>query len=65
MSKQERQELTGREKQLVEFMRQLGWGEILLRVEDGQPVLIYEAIRTYKLIDKESKTTRTRVWRAE
>lgn len=65
MSKQNHQELTGREKQLLEFIRQLGWGEIMLRVEDGQPILICEAIRTHKLMDKEVPTTKTRVWRSE
>lgn len=43
------QSLTNREKQLVLFMRELGWGEVRVRVENGQPVLIYEAIKTVKL----------------
>lgn len=42
-------EITNREKQLVLFIRQLGWGEVKIRVENGQPVVIYEAIRTCKL----------------
>ena len=41
--------LTNREKQLILFLRQLEWGEVRVRVENGQPVLIYEAIRTMKL----------------
>ncbi|MGB9846738.1 MAG: hypothetical protein ACPLRH_04435 [Desulfotomaculales bacterium] len=41
--------LTNREKQLIIFMRELGWGEVRIRVENGQPVLIYEAIKTVKL----------------
>lgn len=41
--------LTNREKQLIQFIRELGWGEAKIRVENGQPVLIYEAIRTFKL----------------
>ncbi len=41
--------LTNREKQLILFMRELGWGEVRIRVENGQPVLIYEAIKTVKL----------------
>lgn len=41
--------LTNREKQLILFMRELGWGEVRVRVENGQPVLIYEAIKTVKL----------------
>ncbi len=45
--------LTNREKQLIRFLRQLGWGEVRLRVENGQPVLIYEAIRTMKLVEDE------------
>ncbi|MEW6275540.1 MAG: hypothetical protein AB1556_10590 [Bacillota bacterium] len=43
------QSLTNREKQLILFMRELGWGEVRVRVENGQPVLIYEAIKTVKL----------------
>ncbi|WP_035106247.1 hypothetical protein [Desulfovirgula thermocuniculi] len=46
--------LTKRELQLIRFIRQLGWGEIRLRVENGQPVLIYEAIRTVKLEEEET-----------
>ncbi|MBE0466835.1 MAG: hypothetical protein IBX71_06380 [Candidatus Desulforudis sp.] len=60
--------LTEREKRLLEFMRRLGWGEVLLRIEEGQPVLIREAIRTYKLVDEEKANKRrtaprVRVWR--
>lgn len=43
------QGLTNRERQLIQFIRELGWGEVRLRVENGQPVLIYEAIKTVKL----------------
>ncbi|WP_027355720.1 MULTISPECIES: hypothetical protein [Desulfofundulus] len=43
------QSFTNREVQLIKFIRQLGWGEVRLRVENGQPVLIYEAIKTVKL----------------
>lgn len=42
-------DLTNRERLLIMFIRQLGWGEVKIRVENGQPVLIQEAIRTYKL----------------
>lgn len=42
-------ELTRREEQVILFIRQLGWGEVKIRVENGQPVLIYEAIRTVRL----------------
>jgi len=41
--------LNNREKQLIKFIRELGWGEVKVRVENGTPVLIYEAIRTFKL----------------
>ncbi|MCL6636111.1 MAG: DUF2292 domain-containing protein [Peptococcaceae bacterium] len=43
------QGLTNREMQLIKFIRELGWGEVRLQVQNGQPVLIYEAIRTVKL----------------
>lgn len=43
--------LTEKEKQLILFIRELGWGDIKIRVENGQPVLIYEAIKTIKLED--------------
>jgi hypothetical protein len=43
--------LSGRERQLLHFTRQLGWGEVRIRIENGQPVLIYEAIKTLKLDD--------------
>jgi len=41
--------LTNREKQLIRFLRQLEWGEVRVRVENGQPVLIYEVLKTQKL----------------
>jgi hypothetical protein len=41
--------LSSREKQIIQFIRELGWGDIKIRVENGQPVLIYEAIKTVKL----------------
>jgi len=44
--------LTYKEKQLVRFIRELGWGDMKIRVENGQPVLIYEAVRTIRLEDK-------------
>lgn len=44
--------LTHKEKQLVRFIRELGWGDMKIRVENGQPVLIYEAVRTIRLDDK-------------
>lgn len=44
--------LSSREKQIIQFIRELGWGDIKIRVENGQPVLIYEAIKTIKLEDQ-------------
>ncbi len=44
--------LTNREKQLIRFLRHLEFGEIRIRVENGQPVLIYEAIKNCKLEEK-------------
>lgn len=41
--------LSSREKQIIQFIRELGWGDMKIRVENGQPVLIYEAIKTIKL----------------
>jgi len=43
--------LSHRERKLILFLRQLGWGEVRIRVENGQPVLIYEAIKTFRLED--------------
>ncbi|MBU4532681.1 MAG: hypothetical protein KJ650_03435 [Firmicutes bacterium] len=51
--------LSHREQQLLYFIRQLGWGDVRIRIENGQPVVIYEAIKTLKLddasIDRSSK----------
>jgi hypothetical protein len=44
--------LTNKEKQLILFIRELGWGDMKIRVENGQPVLIYEAVKTIRLEDK-------------
>jgi len=41
--------LSNREKQIIQFIREMGWGDLKIRVENGQPVLIYEAIKTIKL----------------
>ena len=43
--------LSNREKQIIQFIREMGWGDIKIRVENGQPVLIYEAVKTIKLED--------------
>lgn len=42
-------ELTNREKQLLAFLRQLKSGEVKIRVENGQPVVVYESISSKKL----------------
>lgn len=44
-------ELTGRERQLLSFLRELGWGVAKVRVENGQPVVIFEAVKTCKLVE--------------
>ncbi len=44
--------LSNKEKQLILFIRELGWGDMKIRIENGQPVLIYEAIKTIRLEDK-------------
>jgi hypothetical protein len=33
----------------------MGWGDRKIRVEDGQPVLIYEVIKTIKLEDESAQ----------
>lgn len=48
--------LSNREQKLLDFIRELGWGEVKVRIENGQPVLIYEAIRTLKLDAAKPKT---------
>lgn len=44
--------LSNKEKQLILFIRELGWGDMKIRIENGEPVLIYEAIKTIRLDDK-------------
>lgn len=70
----ELKDITPQEEKLIKFLRHVGWGEVKLRVHEGQPVLIYEAIRTHRLQKSEQKTQkkrnygqweRTRVWRAQ
>lgn len=43
---------TKREMKLISLIRQMGWGEVKIRIENGQPVVIYEAIRTIRLEEK-------------
>jgi hypothetical protein len=42
-------DLSNREKQLLAFLRQLRSGEVKIRIENGQPVVIYEAINSRPL----------------
>lgn len=51
-------ELTNREKQLLAFLRRVKSGEIKIRVENGQPVVIYEVINSKKLEDVEVSQNR-------
>lgn len=53
--------LSSKEKQLIQFIRELGWGDMKIRVENGQPVLIYEAVKTIKLEDKKISQARKNV----
>lgn len=46
--------LSSTEKQLIKFLRAIGWGEVMVRIESGKPVLICEAVRTFKLEDQPS-----------
>ncbi|MDA8097566.1 MAG: hypothetical protein RDV00_06725 [Clostridia bacterium] len=41
--------LTGKEQKLLSFLRELGWGEVRVLVQNGEPVLIYESIKTVRL----------------
>lgn len=43
---------SSKEKKLIDFIREIGWGDMKIRVENGQPVLIYEAVKTIRLDDK-------------
>ena len=44
-----RQKLHEKEKRLLEFFRQLGHGEILIKVADGLPQMIEKATEKVKL----------------
>jgi hypothetical protein len=45
----EDKELHEKERRLLEFIRQLGHGELVIKVQDGLPVLIEEGIKKVKL----------------
>lgn len=47
-------DLTNREKQLLAFLRQLRSGGVKIRVENGQPVVIYEVINSRSIEDTHS-----------
>jgi len=38
-----------KEKRLLEFIRRLGYGEILIKVQDGLPVMVERATEKIKL----------------
>ena len=38
-----------KEKKLLEFIRELQYGEVTIKVQDGLPVLIKESIKKVKL----------------
>jgi len=44
-----RQKLHEKERRLLEFIRQLGHGEVTIKVQDGLPVFIEEGIKKVKL----------------
>ena len=43
------QKLHEKELKLLEFIRRLGYGEVLIKVQDGVPVLIERATEKIKL----------------
>ena len=43
------EKLHEKEKRLLEFIRQLGYGELVIKVQDGLPVLIERATEKVKL----------------
>ncbi len=45
------EEVTIEEKRLLDFLRELAWGEATVKVKNGVPVLISEARRDVKLTD--------------
>lgn len=49
MTDMEDKELHEKEKRLLEFIRQLGYGEVTIKVQDGLPVMVEEGIKKVKL----------------
>ncbi|WP_162991179.1 DUF2292 domain-containing protein [Biomaibacter acetigenes] len=43
------QELHEKERRLLEFIRQLGHGEVTIKVQDGLPVMVEEGVKKTKL----------------
>lgn len=43
------QKLSAKEENLIKFIRQLGYGEILIKVQDGLPVMVEKATEKVKL----------------
>jgi len=48
-NRQEQQKLHEKERRLLEFIRRLGYGEILIKVQDGLPVMVERATEKIKL----------------
>ncbi len=49
---------TNKEVQLLEYLRKLGWGEVKILVQNGEPVLIYESIKSMRLDDDDETAGR-------
>lgn len=45
----EEKELHEKERRLLEFIRQLGYGELVIKVQDGLPVMVEEGVKKTKL----------------
>lgn len=44
-----REKLNIKEKKLIDFIRNLGYGEITIKVQDGLPVMVEKAMEKVKL----------------
>lgn len=47
--KQEQEQLHEKEKRLIEFIRELQYGEVVIKVQDGLPVMVEKATEKVKL----------------
>lgn len=45
----ESKQLHEKEKRLIKFIRHLGYGELVIKVQDGLPVMIEKATKKVKL----------------